>query len=108
MQRMVKYRVIRTCHWNYGYWEEGRIVELPEGTDGHGLLFPEPNNHFQRLDDDGKDVVAVTKIHTREPGSTFSEMNKTLEDIPNTGMMHDPKKHSPEKRPVGRPPKIAA
>lgn len=95
MQRMVKYRVIRTCHWNYGYWDEGRVVEFPEGTDGKGEAFPIPNAHFQRLDEDGKDVP-VTPVLKPAPGSTFSDMNKELETPITTGMMHERKKPGPK------------
>jgi hypothetical protein len=99
---MVKYRVLRDCHWNYGYWEKDRVVEFPEGKNSNGEVFPIPNEHFQRLGEDGKDAVEVVPEKDTTP-RTFSELNKANDDIPNTGMMHDPKK-----KPVGRPPKHAA
>lgn len=86
---MKKYRVLRDCHWNYGYWEEGQKVEFSDEL--------KPPRHFQLVDRFGDDIIESVKP---EP-NTFSGINKARsESMPKTGMS------AKSKSPVSHPSAI--
>lgn len=72
---MAKYRVIRDCHWEHGYREQGSIIEVPEGV--------VPPEHFELVD---KVKVQEEVVLAPEP-KTFDAINKDRQkDVPKTGM----------------------
>jgi len=85
---MSRYRVLRDCHWNFGYWDEGRIVEIDDELN--------PPEHFKKLGRYGEEVDTAPEV--RQPGqpdmkttpATMKELNdQKKSQIPKTGMGSD-------------------
>lgn len=78
---MKKYKVIRDCHWGFGYREAGSIVELADDV--------VPPEHFQLLSDNS---APAAEIQSAPTPTSFSEINKSKKDaVIKTGMSAKPK-----------------
>lgn len=72
---MAKYRVIRDCHWDFGYRDKGSIVEVADGVE-----VPE---HFELIDK----VKPAAEVNLAPEPKTFDAINKDRQkDTPKTGM----------------------